>query len=364
MCANKEACRQFKCYFLIWTCNKQVHTSWGGVGVGRETTRAWQSKKAKWHQHIFKCLSIFATNPRTNICVDSAPTLPHTPPRATHLVPASAAGPPPREYVSDTFNKANKLKRRSPSHNYTKTILLSCHGKVVGICAKIQNLNVKIPTATLVWWRIQPHQNIVVQYYYYFFRNIHFLCVVLYMFYKLLCRLVKLYLLWWEFSTLLTPPITLLHQNGGIPTVWSPSQSHVVAFTADKCACPAPWRCCKSAVSPQGRWLSTAAQPRHERTRVLLAAPPPPFFFIFKPLPVLSRRFLSRCAISFCLFASLKQTLTNLDLKLALGHKQNKTWQHMMSVKRIVTAFASFIHYSTEVMWLTWWTDMKVISER
>lgn len=92
--------------------------------------------------------------------------------------------------------------------------------------------------------------------------------------------------------------------------------------------------------------------------------PPPPFFFIFKPLPVLSRRFLSRCAISFCLFASLKQTLTNLDLKLALGHKQNKTWQHMMSVKRIVTAFASFIHYSTEVMWLTWWTDMKVISER
>lgn len=62
------------------------------------------------------------------------------------------------------------------------------------------------------------------------------------------------------------------------------------------------------------------------RKPVLLAnaAPPPPFFFLFKPLPALSRRFLSRCAISFCLFASLKQILTNLDLKLALGHKQNK----------------------------------------
>lgn len=100
------------------------------------------------------------------------------------------------------------------------------------------------------------------------------------------------------------------------------------------------------------------------RKPVLLANAAPLSFFFFKPLPVLSRRFLSRCAISFCLFASLKQTLTNLDLKLALGHKQNKTWQHMMLVKRIVTAFASFIHYSTEVMWLTRWTDMEVISER
>lgn len=119
----------------------------------------------------------------------------------------------------------------------------------------------------------------------FFFRNIHFLCVVLYMSYKLLCRLVKLYLLWWEFSTLLTPPITLLHQNGGIPTVWSPSQSHVVAFTADKCACPAPWRCCKSAVSYQGRWLSTAAQPRHEKTRVACKCSAPLLFSFLNHYP-------------------------------------------------------------------------------
>lgn len=200
-----------------------------------------------------------------------------------------------------------------------------------------------------------------------FFRNIHFLCVVLYMFYKLLCRLVKLYLLWWEFSTLLTPPITLLHQNGGIPTVWSPSQCHVVAFTADKCACPAPWRCCRSAVVSRALVVHGSTASSRENPCCLQMQRPPPVFFslsFFKPLPVLSRRFLSRCAISFCLFASLKQTLTNLDLKLALGHKQKKPWQHMMSVKRIVTAFASFIHYSTEVMWLTRWADMKVISER
>lgn len=38
------------------------------------------------------------------------------------------------------------------------------------MCAKM--FKVKIPTITLVWWIIQPHQDIVVQY----FRNINYLC--------------------------------------------------------------------------------------------------------------------------------------------------------------------------------------------